>query len=185
MPSAEQDLKYLSGAVEELEPFLLSKEIYWPIAGPLGPASSRLSMGGLLLARVRAHFWPLTPAQRQAFEVLDSQIEAARQAWQTHWAEKATREYPARLALWKGYLSDYLEDRNKYARDYPQRAQWHAMLDLLAAEAGTITPSVHSQEQVADRQLKAVFEPGVFIWESPLEAAFPPTPYWYLYGKLK
>jgi hypothetical protein len=59
------------------------------------------------------------------------------------------------------------------------------MLELLQAEAGEVPQAEADLLAALDRLLRAHFEPGAFAWEPELQAGFPETPFWYLYGKLR
>ena len=51
------------------------------------------------------------------------------------------------------------------------------VIDLPDAETQTLAG--------LDKLLRAVFNPGAFIWEAHLAGSFPPTTFWYLYGSLR
>ncbi len=185
MPSAEQDIRYLQGVVDELAPFLLSKELYWPISGPVAPNSSRLSLGSLLLTLERAEAWEKTLKQQDIIDRLFSQIRDVHDRWKTHWVQKAAREFPARLSLWKNYLDDYQEDPRRFFHEYAQRVEWRVILELLEKASDEISPDSMMTLRMTDLQLRKALGPAPFVWEKDLAHQFPRDPFWYLYGQLR
>jgi hypothetical protein len=163
MSSLDQDLQYLDAGLRELQDYLLSNELYWPLSA----ASSlpRLTLGGLLLARQRLG----TRADSQA-----AQIEALHSKWQTAWDAKASHEARARGDLWKNYIQDYCESPESHASEYAQQVRNRAMLVLLGEESDPF-----------DESVKSVFIPGDFIWENECAGNFSRDAFWFLFGKLK
>lgn len=163
MSKLDQDLLYLDAGLRELQDYLLSRELYWPLSA----ASSlpRLTLGGLLLAMQR-----LGPrADSQA-----AQIEALRSKWRTAWDAKASREVRARGDLWRSYLQDYRESPDSHAGEYAQQVRNRAMLALLGEESDPL-----------DESVKSMFVAGDFVWESECAGYFPRDAFWFLFGKLK
>jgi hypothetical protein len=163
MSKLDQDLQYLDAGLPELQDYLLSKVLYWPLSASRSLPS--LTLGGLLLARQR-----LGPrADSQA-----AQIESLRSKWRTAWDAKASHEVRARSDLWKNYLQDYRESPESYVGEYAQQVRNRAMLALLGEESD---PS--------DEFVKSKFVFGDFIWENECAQNFPRDVFWFLFGKLK
>ncbi len=189
MPSFEYDLAFLQAGVPELQAYLLSNEIYWPLglATPAGERPyPRMTLGWLLLARTRleGHLSAGQPSARS--RVVESQfreLDDTRSRWRIAWEKKAAQEFHARLTLWANFLNDYRGDKASFANQYLYEAQRRVMLHLLASE--TEIPQ-HALDLLAglDRFLQAVLHPGVFVWEKEIAPGFPPVRYWYLYGTL-
>ncbi|HEX7973485.1 MAG TPA: hypothetical protein VF498_03680, partial [Anaerolineales bacterium] len=81
MPSVEYDLRYLQAGVETLEDYLLSSSVFWNIGAspPHGePAYPQLTLGGLMLSKLRIHARPLTPEQSAELATIDQQLDTAR-----------------------------------------------------------------------------------------------------------
>jgi hypothetical protein len=187
MSDPERDLAYLQLATADLEKFLLSKEVYWTLDRSInlqGANPARLSMGLLLLVMRRLEGWTLTPTQSTRFTQLNHQIETIQDHWRSHWENKSAQEFPARLRLWVNYLSDYTQEPDNYAVDFPREVERRAMLDLLVKQLAA-QGSFPSQLQAADHQLQSAFLPGDFVWEPELKTTFPKIPFWYLYGRLR
>lgn len=171
------DRTYFQAALDELETYLLSNELYWQLSVP-GVSLSRLTLGNLLLTRLRIQARGfLLPEQ-------ESRLEQIRWRWQTAWEKKARHEFNSRLNLWKNYLEDYFESPSNYAADYPQEVRLRVILALLHQEISFPLPEEEALARL-DARLRAAFIPGPFVWEADLSIAFPQQTWWYLYGRLK
>jgi len=177
MTSLEKDKAYLEAGVSELEDYLLSNELFWPVT-TRGFDLPRLTIGGLLLAKARLK------ARGAQIEALLSQLEAVRSKWRVAWETKAGRGFQSRFNLWSNYLSDYRHNPEGHADAYPHEARYRAMMKLLLAELPAPPAELAGLSQL-DSLLRANFIPGDFIWGADLQSGFPEDEYWYLYGKLK
>lgn len=187
MPPPEAALDLAEAMVEELEDYLLSEGIFWPISPadrPLGLAP-RLSLGGLLLAldAVSALEPDLAPAQATRALRLQRKWESQANRWARALRQKAAREAKMRLDLWRAYLAD-LEDSAKGAEDYAhevrQRVIAERLLDFVPDEEAA--RSLRSGLADADARLRSWFRAGPFVWEGRLERVYPQSRYWILYG---
>ena len=163
MSKLDQDLRYLDASLRELQDYLLSKILYWPLSASF--SLPHLTLGGLLLAKQRLG----SRADLQA-----AQIEAFRSKWRTAWDSKVSHEVRARSDFWKNYLQDYRESPESYVSEYAQQVRNRAMLALLGEETNLL-----------DESIKDMFVAGDFIWENECAGNFPREAYWFLFGKLK
>ena len=177
MTTVEKDRAYLEAGIIELEEYLLSNELYWPIAAR-GYDLPRLTIGGLLLVRTRLE------ARDERIEPLVTQLEAVRSKWQVAWETKASREVKARMRLWSNYLTDYRQNPEGQADAYPHEVRYRVMLHLLLAELPASPAEQESLSQL-DNVLRANLSAGDFIWEADLQFGFPRGVYWFLYGELR
>ena len=186
MPSAEYDLGYLKTGSQQLEKYLLSDVLYWPVGKkqPPGlPPYPRITPGGLLLAMSRAAVTCQTNKEQLQFNKLVGEINNIRASWTVFWEKKGQREFNARLTLWKNFLEDYkvnpVDQFDRYSYEIKHRVQ----LELLHKD---ISINSDSLEFLAALELilKVYFQSGEFIWDEKLEEAFPPDSYWFLYGSL-
>jgi hypothetical protein len=159
--STQKDSRYLSAGVPQLENYLLSKELYYPLTMEL----PQLTLGGVLLSVARLG------TQAAKFE---EQIKTVRLKWQAAWDAKTNREIKARSELWANYLAEYREDPKSEAHLYFQNVRYRTMLRLM----GKI-------DDVTDVFLRSVIKEGRFIWEEECAPNFPYEPFWFLYGNLK
>lgn len=188
MPSANYDLRYLQAGVPQLESYLLSSEIYWPLGAQAQagePPYPRLTLGTLLLAQARLRGRDLSDTQHSDLARLDEQLDEIRSHWRVAWGQKAGNEYLARLNLWRNYLNEYRDEPENNADRYDYEVQRRVMLDLLGQEAEGVPASQAELLRGMDNMLRSVFVPGPFIWEAALENSFPRSEFWYLYGRPK
>jgi hypothetical protein len=179
-------LGYLDAGVKILEKYLFSPDIYWSmgVAPPRGePPYPSLTLGGLLLAQARLRSPALGPDLQWAREQLDRELEMMQRRWRTAWENKATREFHARLFLWRDYLEEYRSNPSNHKDRYSYEVGRRVMLQLLEPYAVAVPAAERDMLHGLDELLRAVFVPGDFIWEAHLEAVFPSQPYWYLYGQ--
>lgn len=177
MTSLEKDRAYLEAGVPELERYLLSDELYWPISAR-GYNLPRLTIGGVLLTKQQLE------ARGERIESLMAQLDGVRSKWRVAWETKASREFGARMRLWSNYLTDYRQNPEGHADAYPHEVRYRVMLQLLMAEIH-VQPSEQDTVSRLDGLLRANLTTGEFIWESDLQDGFPREVYWFLYGKLR
>lgn len=188
MPSFEYDLKYLQAGLLDLEGYLLSNELYWPIgvsAPPGDPPFPRLTLGGLLMSRARLSGFGLSPEQQAELQRLSTRMDETRSQWRVAWGSKASREFSARLNLWRDFLEEYREKPAANIDRYPYEVRRRAMLELLKPDAESVTAAETELLDGLDKLLKSVFVPGDFVWPDGEMRSFPKSKYWYLYGQPK
>lgn len=187
MPTFDYDFRYIRAALDQLESYLLTKDIYRPIGVTPPPGESpypQLTLGTLLLAKERARASAQTSNQRADLDRLIRELESIRAKWRSAWGRKASAEFRARLNLWGDFLNDYRQhpdsNEDRYAYEISRRVMLHLLLsdtlDLPAADQELLTS--------LDLLLETVLIPGKFIWDEILQTAFPRRTYWYLYGYL-
>lgn len=174
----ETDWAFISASLEELEAYLKSKQVYWPLSGPA--SLPRLTLGSLLvsLARLEAH--AITEVEPARVSAMLADVSSIRSHWQALWQRKAALEFPQRLTLWSAFLSDLKEEGVSRA-EYAAQVHLRLMLDLLLAETPTIQPAWPRQLEALDVRLQTVTRPAPFVWRAELEPGFPPDKFWYLY----
>ena len=180
MWEVEVSLKSLEEAAEEIEKYLLSKDV-------IRAQSGRPSLSIGLIALDLRWLGPTVEDQDQArLESIKSNLATVRDKWRVAWERKATAELRSRLNLWRGYLAD-LEGRPGLGSSYPQEVRNRAIaVDLVDAagnqnEIKTLVASL----DVVDSRLRDRFQPGKFVWEQAPESAFPAEIFWFLYGRPK
>jgi hypothetical protein len=185
MPTPEYDLRYLKAGIEQLESFLFSSDVYWSI-GTRAPAGEtpypQLTIGGLLLARLRAQSSIKTSSQQVELEELSGRLNDLRTRWRVAWEGKASKEFPARLNLWKNFLEEYRANPETQYDRYEYEVTRRVMLHLLDAETDNISQAQRDLLASLDLLLHTVFVSGEFIWDFSLAASFPQEQYLYLYG---
>jgi hypothetical protein len=188
MPGAESDLIYFQAGVKVLEAYLLSQELYWSVQVNLpkgeAPAPS-LTLGGILLAQLRLNSHVLPDHLKVERDVVELELDRLRTRWRVAWEKKASREFHARLNLWRDFLEEYRASPASHTDRYRYEVSRRVMLDLLLPYSTEMPPAEKEMFVGLDRVLQAVFLPGEFIWDQELASAFPPRPFWYLYGRLR
>jgi hypothetical protein len=187
MLSATYDLHYLQAGLDQLESYLLSKDIYRPIGiqSTHGqPPYPQLTLGWLLLARQRLQATAQTQSEQLELDHLSQQLDALRSHWLSAWRKKAQAEFRARLNLWRDYLEEYRQNPASNLDRYAYEVNRRLLLELLAHEAAVLSEADMQALAGLDSWLKATLVHGAFIWEPILTASFPESTYWYLYGKL-
>jgi hypothetical protein len=170
-----QELRFLNEAFPQLQEYLLSNELYWPLSSSL----PRLTPGSLLLALVCVQATSPMDAQR-----LDGQMEAIRAKKPTAWEKKVEREIKNRFRLWSQFLSDYKNAPDQNQDWYLGEIRGRAILQLLLVEhPEPVTPEKMALADL-EKLLKIRLIPGKFLWEPELEPFFEKNEFWFLFGKL-
>ena len=188
MHPPEYNLSFANAILDELEPYLLSSELFWPLEQRVAcgmPRFPRLTLGGLLLTidELTAQEPELTSSQAAAWLQVQSLFAHNQVRWEVAIERKAVRELNCRLNLWRAYLTDLEEKKEgpeNYAHEARQRVMFQRLLHLASKhpEVESLNTSVLS----LDSKLRASFITGPFIWDKRLESAYPPPDFWYLYG---
>ncbi|HET7011295.1 MAG TPA: hypothetical protein VFI11_11005 [Anaerolineales bacterium] len=176
MTSPEVRVAWYAAALEELSLFLTSDEIVWPLERPPAQLRQDLSLGGLLLIQDSLRAEASLPAPtKQRLEELERRWATLSRSQASALARKAEKELRMRVNLWKAYLAD-LGERRGMTQEYQHQVRQRAMIERLA-DLGA------SQNLTGlDDQLRAVFRRGPFVWQTPLQSAYPESRYWFLYG---
>ena len=187
MVSQQYDLGYLKAGLSQLEEYLLSSQLFWTVGAshlPGEPIYPQLTIGTLLLSIKRLQ---AREGERGGSEYFDelSELDKIERQWKSAWIQKATREFHARMNLWRNYLDDYrkspADNHDRYAFEVSRRV----VLELLQPYIDESSKK-HSQLLTdLDALLRINFMPGNFIWEKDIKQGFPRNNYWYLYGSLK
>ncbi len=182
------DLAFVEASGPDLEAYLLSREVYWPLSPPKGGVDlPRLTPGGLLLAlqRLSAVERELASDEAARLARARSRIEKERRQWAVGMGSKMATEAHARLNQWRAYLQDLTGSPARNAAIYPSEVRQRAMLQLLmmAREATDIPKTTRREIEVLDASLRHHFAAGPFVWAYQLAPAFPKGEFWFLYGR--
>lgn len=188
MPAADYDRRYIEAVLPDLQDYLLVDEIYWPVHSTAlrnEPPFPQFTLGNLLLALQRFGARDLLPDQQAEYSRLQSTVDAVRSRWRVAWEKKASREYSARLRLWRDYLEELRLQPHNHVDRFSYEVGRRAMLVILAKEARQIPPAEEELLRGLDGLLRSLFQAGDFIWEDDLRSGFPPDQYWFLYGSIQ
>jgi hypothetical protein len=176
-----EDLAYLQAAAADLERFLLTEDIFWPVVR--AGSDLQFSLGGLLLVEQYLQAADLSTGQSAQQKANETAVAEICERWRSHWLAKAEKEFAARLNLWRNFLDDYQRDPIAFFKTYPAQVRQRAILALLS---GRLDLPVEGWPQLAkaDDALRAHFASGTFVWQTGLQSAFSPEKFWFLYGAL-
>ena len=176
-------LDLLANQLDELKPYLLSPELFWPLGGRISE-TPRLTLGNLLynLRAIQAHESQLEPALQARFSQLRTSWDGSQSKWLAAISKKALQELSARLNLWRGYLGDLSEGLGNRL-DYKTEVRNRVLFELLVPFAGQDEPF---NELVASmRDLDALFASmsvsSPFVWDDAYSDAFPQAQFGMLY----
>lgn len=175
MNSPEKDRLYFQSGLQQLEEYLLSKELYWPTSVHTTDFT-QVTLGAMLLVRQRLQGWRVPGLMEMSM-----QMDAARLKWRSAWEEKARREVRARGELWKNYFVEARRHPVESARQYPYEVRLRAILTLLLED---IRETPAEWLTALDAELRRVLKGNVFVWDPSLAWNFPQDSFWFLYGSL-
>jgi hypothetical protein len=180
-----EDRALLYLAVEELQRYLLSNELYWPLFTnqkmKLVNPRSRLTPGNLLLSIKRLSSLENDEDRRDLINSKIEQFESIRNEWKSHWLQKAEKEYAARMDLWHAYLQDLFEDHKSHALNYAYAVRWRVILQLLK-NTGVVPNEVAGITlSTLDDSLQNISESAPLIWGEEFKSAFSEDEFWFLY----
>lgn len=187
MRPIEYNLSLLEEMLGEIEPFLLSSELFWTLGGRPpkgGPPYPSLSLGELLLTEdeLIAQKPEMDAEQSARYSRLKMRRQSIWRKWLSTIQKKAAREMKMRLNLWRGYILD-LEEGKRIKFDYPQevrqRVRFERLMDL--AEKQPEAQGMREQIKSLDERLQSVTQPAAFVWDKRLQSVYPKAAYWFLY----
>jgi hypothetical protein len=168
--------------LSELEEYLLSPELFWPL-GSRNPAISedRLTLGNLLLCldhlNALRQDWDIHAETH--FRKLELIWEQSLEKWKSAIVNKAEQEVRSRMNLWQAYLHDVDEGRASqfdYHREVRNRVILERLFDL------DVPREAWGKElNAADRLQRSFIEPDEFIWSAHLQSQYPRERFWFLY----
>jgi hypothetical protein len=189
MHSAAYDLVYFKAALDSLEEYLLSKELYWPAGAPAPsgePPFPAVTPGGIVLARARLLARKagggLSLQQVDAFSAAAKRFDETIARWRVAWENKAGADYQARLKLWRDFVEEYRKKPEAHYDRYGYEVERRAELDLLEGMGAAVAPVQVELLLALDGVLRGLLLPGPFVWEAAVAGGFPSTRFWYLYG---
>jgi hypothetical protein len=179
MTTLTQEKAFLQAGTLDLEQYLLSNELFWPLMGDM----QRLSPGSLMLGLKRAKALAESPADQSALEQYTAKFNAVRSHWAAAWEEKAAREFSMRFKLWSEYVNDYRGDPGHNAGIYINEVRQRTILALLAQDMSARMPEMYALAEL-DHVIRAQVVTGECIWGAIFEPVFPRDLFWFLYRSL-
>lgn len=185
MPDFAYYRVYLQAGLQVVETYLLSNELFWPLnASPSygEPSYPKFTLGGFLLHEACARPMAKTGSQVATMRKIDTEMNSFRTRWQVAWVRKASWELASRLQQWGNALKEIRLDPEEHSDYYRYEVRSRVLISLLIPEFKEIEPAHQAQLEGLDILLRAIFDPGDFIWEPELDSSFPIDQFWYLWG---
>jgi hypothetical protein len=190
--SLDSDLATLHAFLAEIELYLKSDVIYWPMGGQVfGQQMPALTLGGLLFLRrtLSARRDQLTSAQASEFDQLDRRAEAFFSRWPVNIEKKALKEISSRLNVWAAALDECNESPAACVENYHTTINnrvYLALLMPLVTTLGVAEADKHrARLSMLDGRLRTMLILDGFIWDAALAPAFSREEFWFLYGQPK
>jgi hypothetical protein len=180
MTTLTQEKAFLQAGALDLEQYLLSQELFWPLMGD----TQRLSPGTLLLGLKRARALATSPGDQAALDQLSAKFNAVRSHWTVAWEEKAVREIAMRLKLWTEFVSEYRADPGHNAGIYINEVRQRTIVALLAQDLPRPPAEMEALAET-DALIRAQVITGECIWGAEFDPVFPRDAFWFLYRSLK
>lgn len=182
MKDVNYELSYIQASLEELDAYLLSKEVFWPVATPaplrLFP---KLTIGNLLLSLHKLEGFSgrrhLDTVQRSTFAHIKREIEGYSRRWAVAWKTKAAYEFQSRLRQWTHYLNDLEQKADAHAPYYSSEVRNRVRLELLREYSSQDSQTALEQ---LDTTFRGWFSPADFIWDPLIQSAYPQEDFWFL-----
>jgi len=181
----QQDWFLVWAAVDELEEYLLSPVLHWPLPkrknGVRLGDLPRLTPGNLCLAKARLSVQSELD-ENQGYRQTIERIDQICNRWRVNWGKKAEQEFCERLRLWKAYIEE-LEEEQPGRADYVVQVRTRTILELLRNEILRVNPDEEKLLGQLDEQVRLLCSQVSFVWEDRFIKAFPENRFWYLYFK--
>lgn len=182
--SIERDLNEAEAMAEALTPYIYEDELY----GKAGLNMPSLTVGALLLRLRRLSLLQstMTAAQQGKLMNVEARHTAVRHEWRQHYEKKLTWEAESRLKAMQPYFEECRDNPRLCASAYlPEALRRTIVQDILAALYDLNIPytALERQAKRTDTLLHGIVQPGDFVWDAQLQAAYPAETYWWLYHR--
>lgn len=185
--AGNKDFLFIQEAAENLEDYLLSPVLFYPLSRVEKASQSKitaeLTLGKLLLSLKRLEGHELSPLEIKSLNAALGKIQRVHSQWKSNWLAKAENEFTVRLRLWTKWLQDWHGDDLPSLSVYQAQIFQRTILTLLEQEDGFTT--TQNILQSLDKRLQLLTVPGAFVWEESLAESFPTEIFWYLYRQPK
>jgi hypothetical protein len=188
MVSLKTEFAYLEKGLEELESYLLSEVLFWPLSGSPpdgGQAFQRLTLGGLYLALALVSAHRLDRTHQHEFSKINRQLDHLHHKWRAAWVRKASWEFRSRLKQWENYLNELRRNSGENSAFYHYEVRTRVMLHFLKPEAEDIDRAFIELLESLDKLLEVLLKQDGFIWNKELSEGFPKDVFWYLWGEIR
>jgi hypothetical protein len=182
-PLLNIEIEYVEAAVEELQDYLVSSDLYGVISGLNNPTNAetfRLTPGNILLS-----FRKIFANKRSVHYANDyicyQNFDRIRNKWHVAWTTKMERELINRMQIWDNYLKEIsLGERSDAVYRFQVRNR--TIVEIISSE---INNNKHNQAiSRLDEILISFSNIGPFVWESEIMNGFSTNQFWFLYRSI-
>ncbi len=184
MTPSKESFEAVNNMLAELEEYLLSPELFWPLSqrGSIS-GRDRLTLGNLMLSMDALY------AERQewnfksetTYRKIEMRWGQSLEKWQSVIQRKAEAEMGSRVNVWQAYLED-LDDGQGARFDYAQEVRNRVIIERLF-DLGVSREDWGKVIQNLDRKCRRLIVPFEFIWSVHLQEIYPQERYWFLFAK--
>lgn len=179
----QNDLAALEAMVAEMDDYLQSDVLFWPMAQRDLP---RLTLGGYLMRQHRLLELRdlLSMQQQDRLHKAINQYHKALEEKVVRFEEKAHEELAARLRQWQAYLGEARQGTGVayYESAVEPRVMGEALIAQLRVQPYQLQSELAQRVAMLDRELRQIWEPGEFIWPEEWKPAYSREKFWWLYG---
>lgn len=182
----QSDLHILEAMAANMHTYLMQDVLFWRMAQGDLPM---LTIGGYLMRqhRLLALTNLLDGVEQMRLKTAVSQFNAALVEKIVRFEQKAQNEVEARIRQWRQYLNEAEWKHNPRYNAYPTAVEARAMLAVLVQKLQEspyqLPEDVLPRINQLDALLRGQWKVGPFVWFAEWEPAYPPTTYWWLYGR--
>jgi len=183
-----QDLEILEAMAAEMDSYLRSDVLFWPMAKGNMP---RLTLGGYLMRqhRLLALEHLLDEAEKERLDAAVAQFNEALVEKIVRLEQRAHQELHARLRQWAEYLKELSREstssRAYYVTAVETRAMITALVNKLKLPPYQLNQRIPQEITMFDGNLRRRWHSGNFVWPEEWQPAYPKAIYWWLYGTPK
>ena len=181
----KQDLIALEAMATEMEDYLKSEVLFWPLQHGGLP---RLTLGGYLLRqhRLLALRNLLNMDEQSRLHIAINTFNQCVREKVVRFEQRAHQELHARLRQWLEYFNDLQQSKGAaayFASSVEIRAIIEALIHQLQVAPYRIDPQICQELAQLDSRLANQWQPDKFVWSVEWEEAYPKEAYWWLYGR--
>ena len=180
-----QDLSVLTAMAAGMDAYLKNDALFGRMEQSHMP---KLTLGGYLMRQYRLLTLSdlLSESQQAELETAVAQFNAALVEKIVRFETKAHTEIDARIRQFEEYLRD-LRSRQatgvSYGTAVEPRAMITALTDTVSKAPFRLNRQLPGRIENLDKNLRQRWVPGDFIWPAAWQPAYPPEPFWWLYGR--
>lgn len=183
----KHDLTILEAMAAGMDAYLRSDATWWDMGRGDLPL---LTIGGYLMRRRRLAVlsYLLDDSEKESMAAANVAYDTTVSGQIVRFEERALAELGARMREWTVYLRDLTVSRRlaadtaRYEYLADTRVVINELVGKLSESPFRLPDHIPADIAALDRRLGGRWTPGGFIWAPVWTPAYPPDPYWWLYG---